>query len=70
MLDESFLLFGGGKKKKKKEDTKKKKFLDSADMNVGRRSLGIVFACAIIYTVKRRIGLVLRSGAIHSVGTI
>jgi hypothetical protein len=29
-----------------------------------------VFACAIIHTAKRRIGLVLRSGAIHSVGTI
>ena len=63
---------------KEEEDTrKKKKFLNSAYMNVGRRSLGIcsqvfcrVFACAVIHTAKRRPGLVLRSGVIYSVGTI
>jgi hypothetical protein len=63
--------------RKKKEDTRKKKFLNSAYMNVSRRSLGIgcqafcrVFVCAVIHTAKRRTCLVLRSGAIHSVGTI
>jgi hypothetical protein len=42
---------------------KKKKFLNSAYMNVGRRSLGIcsqvfcqVFACVVIYIAKRRTG--------------
>jgi hypothetical protein len=46
-------------------------------MNVGRRSLGIcsqafcrVFAFAVIHTAKCHTGLVLRSGAIHSVGII
>ena len=59
------------------EDTRKKKVLNSAYMNVGRHSLDIcsqafcrVFACAVIHTVERRTGLVLRSRAIHSVGTI
>ena len=63
--------------KKKKEDTRKKKFLNSAYMNVGRRSLGTcsqafcrVFACAVIHTATHRTGLVLRSGAIHGVGII
>jgi len=46
-------------------------------MNVDRRLLDIcfqafcqVFACAAIHTAKRRIGLVLRSEAIHSLGII
>jgi hypothetical protein len=29
-----------------------------------------MFACVVIHTAKRRIGLVLRSGAIHSMGII
>ncbi|KAG0521766.1 hypothetical protein BDA96_08G189700 [Sorghum bicolor] len=39
---------------------------------VGHLFLGFcqVFACAVIHTAKRRIGLVLRSEAIHSLGTI
>jgi hypothetical protein len=63
--------------KKMKENTRKKKFLNSTYMNVGRRSLDIcsqafcrVFAYAVIHTAKRCIGLVLRSGAIYSVGII
>jgi len=55
----------------------KEKFLNSAYMNVSRRSLGIysqvfcrVVACVVIHTAKRRTCLVLRSKAIHSVGTI
>jgi hypothetical protein len=70
-----FSFFGG--RKKNKENTRKKRFLNSAYINVDRRSLGIcsqafcqVFVCAIIHIAKCRIGLVLRSGAIHSVGTI
>jgi len=66
---------GAGRKKKKK-DTRKKKFLNSAYMNVVRRSLGIcsqafcrVFVCAVIHTAKHRTCLILRS-AIHSVGII
>ena len=39
--DRSSSFFGG--RKKKKEDTRKKKFLNSAYMNVGRRSLSICF---------------------------
>ena len=72
--DRSSSFFGG---RKKKEDTRKKKFLNSTYMNVGRRSLGIysqafcrMFAYAVIHTAKRRIGLVLRSEAIYSVGII
>jgi hypothetical protein len=60
-----------------KEDTQKKKFLNSTYINVGRRSLDIcsqafcrVFAYAVIHTAKRRICLILRSEAIHSVSTI
>jgi hypothetical protein len=75
VLDKSFWSFGGTKKKKK--DTRKKKFLNSAYMNVGRRSLGIcsqtfcqVFAYAVIHIVKRRTYLVLRSGAIHTLNII
>jgi hypothetical protein len=56
---------------------KRRKFLNSAYMNVGRRSLGMcsqafcrLFVCAVIHTAKRRTSLVLRYGAIHSVGTI
>jgi hypothetical protein len=63
-------------RKKKKKDTRKK-FLNSAYINVGRRSLGIcsqafcwVFVCVVIHIAERCTGLVLRSGAIHSVGTI
>jgi hypothetical protein len=63
--------------RKKNEDTRKKKFLNFANMNVGCRSLGIcsqafcrVFACAVIHTAKRHIGLILRFEAIHSVDTI
>ena len=59
--------------KEKKEDTRKKKFFNSVYINVGRRSLGIcsqafcrVFACADIYTAKRRTGLVLIFGAIFT----
>jgi uncharacterized membrane protein len=55
----------------------KKKFLNSAYMNIDRRSLGIysqvfcrVFTYAVIYTAKYRLNLVLRFGAIHSVAII
>jgi hypothetical protein len=62
--------------RKKKKDTRKK-FLNSAYINVGRRSLGIcsqafcrVFVCAVIHAAERCTSLALRSGVIHSVGTI
>jgi len=64
-------------RKEEEEDTSKKKFLNSAYMNVGRRSLGTcsqafyrVFACAVIHTAKHRTGLVLRSGAVHNLDII
>jgi hypothetical protein len=63
--------------RRRSKTPERKKFLNSAYMNVGRRSLDIcfqafcrVFACTVIHAAKHHAGLVLRSGTIHSVSTI